>query len=116
MILPILVINMPTTKMGDSDNPILTGHKVTKLLNYYYMISSEDINELARLKPKEILLAEKYRASELASQIGSMLNMRISFQVDSFFAVNKCRKNLLDFYQINVGDFYFFKIYPPINV
>ncbi|MEM6338537.1 MAG: DNA mismatch repair protein MutS [Pseudomonadota bacterium] len=58
------------------------------------------INELARLKPKEILLAEKYRASELASQIGSMLNMRISFQVDSFFAVNKCRKNLLDFYQI----------------
>lgn len=58
------------------------------------------INELARLKPKEILLAEKYRASELASQIGSMLNMRISFQVDSFYAVNKCRKNLLDFYRI----------------
>ncbi len=58
------------------------------------------INELARLKPKEILLAEKYRTSDFASQIGSMLNMRISFQVDSFFAVNKCRKNLLDFYQI----------------
>jgi len=58
------------------------------------------INELSRLKPKEILLAEKYRASELALQISSMLDMRISFQVDSFFAVNKCRKNLLDFYQI----------------
>lgn len=58
------------------------------------------INELARLKPKEILLAEKYRADEVASQIGSILNMRISFQVDSFFAVNKCRKNLLDFYQL----------------
>ena len=58
------------------------------------------INELARLKPKEVLLAEKYRTSDLASQIGSMLNMRISFQVDSFFAANKCRKNLLDFYQI----------------
>ncbi len=58
------------------------------------------INELARLKPKEVLLAEKYRASEVASQIGSMLNIRISFQVDSFFAVNKCRKNLLDFYQL----------------
>jgi DNA mismatch repair protein MutS len=58
------------------------------------------INELARLKPKEILLAEKYRASDLATQIGSILNMRISFQVDSFFAVNKCLKNILDFYQI----------------
>lgn len=58
------------------------------------------INELARLKPKEILLAEKYRASELASQVGSILNMRISFQVDSFFAANKCRKSLLDFYKI----------------
>ena len=58
------------------------------------------INELARLKPKEVLLAEKYRAGEVASQISSVLNIRISFQVDSFFAVNKCRKNLLDFYQL----------------
>lgn len=30
----------------------------------------------------------------------NMLNIRISFQVGSFFAVNKCRKNLLDFYQL----------------
>jgi DNA mismatch repair protein MutS len=58
------------------------------------------INELARLRPKEILLAEKYRSSELASQISSMLDMRISFQVDSFFAANKCHKNLLEFYKI----------------
>ena len=46
------------------------------------------INELSRLSPKEILLAEKYRSSELASQISSILDIRISFQVDSFFAVN----------------------------
>lgn len=66
------------------------------------------INELSRLSPKEILLAEKYRSSELASQISSILDIRISFQVDSFFAVNKCSKNLLDFYQIKdlgaIGD------------
>jgi DNA mismatch repair protein MutS len=58
------------------------------------------INELARLRPKEILLAEKYRSSDLASQISLMLDMRISFQVDSFFAANKCLKNLLEFYKI----------------
>ena len=64
---------------------------------------SEDeiINELARLQPKEILLSEKYRSSELASIIGTNLEMRISFQVDSFYAANKCEKNILDFYKIS---------------
>ena len=61
----------------------------------------EIINEIARLQPKEILLSDKYRSSELASLIGTRLDMRISFQVDSFYAGNKCEKNILDFYKIS---------------
>ncbi len=60
----------------------------------------EIINEISRLSPKEILLAEKYRTSELASAIGLHLNKRISFQVDSFYAVAKCEKIILEFYKI----------------
>jgi DNA mismatch repair protein MutS len=60
----------------------------------------EIINEIARLCPKEILLSDKYRASDLASLIGTQLNMRISFQVDSFYAARKCEKNTLNFYKI----------------
>ena len=58
---------------------------------------SEIINEIARLRPKEILLSDKYRTSDLAALIGTQLNMRISFQVDSFYAARKCEKNILDF-------------------
>jgi DNA mismatch repair protein MutS len=61
---------------------------------------AEIINEISRLSPKEILLAEKYRTSELASAIGLHLNKRISFQVDSFYAVAKCEKIILEFYKI----------------
>ncbi|PCJ29565.1 MAG: DNA mismatch repair protein MutS [Rickettsiales bacterium] len=61
----------------------------------------EIINELARIRPKEILLSEQYRSGELASVIGTQLDMRISFQVDSFFSAKKCEKNILDFYQIS---------------
>jgi DNA mismatch repair protein MutS len=68
----------------------------------------EVINEIARLRPKEILLAEKYRMSDLSSLISNQLNMRISFQVDSVYAPNKCEKNILDFYKIQslkaIGD------------
>jgi DNA mismatch repair protein MutS len=61
---------------------------------------AEIINEIARLRPKEILLSDKYRISDLASLIGMQLNMRISFQVDSFYAPRKCENNILDFYKI----------------
>ncbi len=61
---------------------------------------AEIINEVARLSPKEILLSEKYRTSELASKIGGHFNKRISFQVDSFYAVAKCEKIILEFYKI----------------
>ncbi len=61
----------------------------------------EIINELAKLNPKEILISEKYRSSDLVSKIGFNLDKRISFQVDSFYAYTKCEKNILDFYKIH---------------
>ena len=60
----------------------------------------EIINEIARLRPKEILLSDKHRMSDLCSLINNQLNMRISFQVDSVYAPNKCEKNIFDFYKI----------------
>lgn len=61
----------------------------------------EIINELAKLNPKEILISEKYRSSDLVAKIGFNLDKRISFQVDSFYAYTKCEKNILDFYKIH---------------
>ncbi|WP_341792588.1 DNA mismatch repair protein MutS [Rickettsia endosymbiont of Gonocerus acuteangulatus] len=60
----------------------------------------EILNELARLKPREILLSEHLRSSDLASIISKQLNFRITYQVDSFFAANKCEKIILDFYKM----------------
>ena len=65
---------------------------------------SEIINELARLRPKEILLSDKYRLHEIAGIISDQLDMRISFQVDSNYASKKCEKNLIEFYQISALD------------
>ncbi len=65
---------------------------------------AEIINELARLRPKEILLSDKYRSNEIASIISDQLDMRISFQVDSNYAPKKCEKNLLEFYHISALD------------
>ncbi|WP_341749606.1 DNA mismatch repair protein MutS [Candidatus Tisiphia endosymbiont of Sialis lutaria] len=62
---------------------------------------NEIINELSRLKPKEILLSENLRGHQLASNINNQLHFRISYQVDSFFASKKCHKIILDFYKIN---------------
>ena len=62
---------------------------------------NEVINEVAKLSPKEILLGEKHRSSEIASIIGAQLNIRISFLVDSFYAFAKCEKIILEFYKIN---------------
>lgn len=61
---------------------------------------NEILNELSRLKPKEILLSENLRGEQLASQIQHQLHLRISYQVDSFFATKKCQKIILDFYKI----------------
>ncbi|HJD55765.1 MAG TPA: DNA mismatch repair protein MutS [Rickettsia endosymbiont of Pyrocoelia pectoralis] len=70
--------------------------------------SSEILNELARLKPREVLLSENLRSSELAGSIFKQLNLRITYQVDSFFASSKCEKIILDFYKMNdikgIGD------------
>ncbi|WP_199402819.1 DNA mismatch repair protein MutS [Rickettsia asembonensis] len=61
---------------------------------------AEILNELARLKPREILLSENLRSSNLADSIFKQLNFRITYQVDSFFAINKCEKIILDFYKM----------------
>jgi len=64
------------------------------------ILCSEILNELSRLKPKEILLSENFRGEQLASNIQNQLHLRISYQVDSFFATKKCQKIILDFYKI----------------
>jgi len=61
----------------------------------------EIINELARLSPKEVLLSENLRTSDLARTIHNSLSNRIAYQVDSFFAFDKCLKIVLNFYKIS---------------
>ncbi|WP_341764406.1 DNA mismatch repair protein MutS [Candidatus Tisiphia endosymbiont of Beris chalybata] len=61
---------------------------------------TEVLNELARLKPKEILLSENYRLEQLSHDIYNQLRLRISYQVDSGFANKKCQKIILEFYKI----------------
>ncbi|RYE06415.1 MAG: DNA mismatch repair protein MutS [Rickettsiaceae bacterium] len=61
---------------------------------------TETMNELIKLAPKEILLTESSRASRLAESV-IKLGFRITYQVDSFFALNKCQKIIIDFYQIS---------------
>lgn len=60
----------------------------------------EVLNELARIKPKEILLSENYRLQQLAHDIYNQLRLRISYQVDSNFASKKCQNIILEFYKI----------------
>jgi DNA mismatch repair protein MutS len=61
---------------------------------------NEIFNELSRLKPKELLFSENLRSQQLANNIQNQLHLRISYQVDSFFAPKKCQKIILDFYKI----------------
>lgn len=72
----------------------------TSYLAILELPAQEIINELVKLNPKEILLAEKYRSSELAIKIIEQFGHKISFQVDSFFSLNKCEKNICEFYNI----------------
>jgi DNA mismatch repair protein MutS len=58
------------------------------------------INELVKIKPSELLFSEKFRADQLSRNIESALSIRISFQVDSFFATNKCQKIIENYYHI----------------
>ena len=58
------------------------------------------INEITRIKPSEVLLSDKSRSEILSSNIETALNIRISFQVDSFFAEKKCRKIIEGYYNI----------------
>lgn len=80
----------------------------TSYLAILELPEKEIINELVKLNPKEILLAEKYRSSELAVNITEQFGHKISFQVDSFFSLNKCEKNICEFYNIQsikaIGD------------
>jgi DNA mismatch repair protein MutS len=80
----------------------------TSEISVIKVMENEIINELARIKPREILLGESFRSSPLAISITSGLNLRISYQVDSFFAEPKSLKNILNFYSIKalnaIGD------------
>jgi len=57
-------------------------------------------NEIIRITPTEVLLSDKFRSETLSSNIEIALNIRISFQVDSFFAEKKCKKIIEDYYNI----------------
>ena len=64
-------------------------------------ISSDQlISELSRIKPSEVLISEKFRSETIASDIETALNIRITFQVDSFFAERKCIKIIENYYNI----------------
>ncbi len=62
--------------------------------------SDQILNEVVRIKPSEILLSEKFRSQTLSSNLETALNIRISFQVDSFFAEKKCTKIIESYYNI----------------
>lgn len=62
--------------------------------------TSQLINELVKIKPSELLLAEHFRLNSLSSNIENALGIRISFQVDSFFSSNKCQKIIENYYNI----------------
>jgi len=87
--------------MGTKEASISSVDLSTSQFSVIALPIGEIVNEIARLSPKEILLSEKYKMSDFASLIVSNLNMRISFQVDSFYAKNKCEKNILEFYKIS---------------
>ncbi len=57
-------------------------------------------NEIIRITPTEVLLSDKFRSETLSSNIEIALNIRISFQLDSFFAEKKCKKIIEDYYNI----------------
>lgn len=73
----------------------------TSEINVTAIEEDQILNELSRLRPKEILLSESFRGSTIALNIRTQLDLRISYQVDSFFALNKCRQIILNFYKIN---------------
>ncbi|MFK7967973.1 MAG: DNA mismatch repair protein MutS [Rickettsiaceae bacterium] len=62
--------------------------------------SDQVISEISRIKPSEVLLSEKSRSEAIASDIETALNIRITFQVDSFFAEKKCVKIIENYYNI----------------
>ena len=80
----------------------------TSNISVITVAKNQIISELARINPKELLLAEQYQTSELRNNISTRLNAYISFQVDSVFNVNKCTNIIYDFYNIksvsSIGD------------
>lgn len=71
--------------------------------------SDQIINEIVRIKPSEILLSDKFKSETISSNIEMALGIRISFQIDSFFAERKCQKVIEDYYNIlsakSIGEF-----------
>jgi DNA mismatch repair protein MutS len=63
--------------------------------------SDQLISEIERIKPSEVLLSEKFRSETIATNIERALNIRITFQVDSFFAEKKSIKIIENYYNIN---------------
>ncbi len=61
---------------------------------------NEIINEIARLSPRELLLSERLRGDKISSDLMQRSGIRISYQVESAFAVNKCTKIIQNFYNI----------------
>lgn len=59
------------------------------------------INELSKLMPREILVSDNLRSLSTITNAIKQLELKATFQVSSFFAVSKCLKVILDFYNIS---------------
>ncbi len=73
-------------------------------INEIYVIELDEDqinNELSRLNPNEILMSEKERGGDHAIFISNHLDKIISFQVDSYYASNKCEEIIKKFYNIS---------------
>jgi DNA mismatch repair protein MutS len=72
----------------------------TSELNIIEVPVDQIISQLSALVPKELLLPERLRNSDLAHNIKTQLKIYISFQADSFFEINKCEEIIVAFYKI----------------
>jgi DNA mismatch repair protein MutS len=71
----------------------------TSEFNLLKIDSSSILSEITRINPKEILVAHNL-PQEIKYLISSYQN-RLVFQVDSYFAENKCKRSIQDYYNIS---------------
>lgn len=61
---------------------------------------SDLANQLCRLSPKEILISDTIQSNNNLQEVLAPYRSKLVYQVDSYFAYNKCKKSIEDFYNI----------------